>query len=55
MKDETTGVPERYPLPPMRIRDWIYGMASIGIVVALWWSVFSFLGWLFRLAARAIA
>jgi hypothetical protein len=55
MDDETTGVPVRHELPPMRATDWIYGFGAIAAAIAAWWAVFWLLGQAFRVASRVLA
>ena len=54
MSQETTGIPTKYPLPPMRLRDWVYGLLAMGIVAGitcgLWYAVAMALTWLVSLA-----
>lgn len=54
MEPETTGVPERKELPPMTGPDLFRGIASLALVIGGFAAIYLALGWLFRMAAKAV-
>jgi hypothetical protein len=54
MEPETTGVPTKSELPPETWPDLFRGIASLALIIAGFAGIYWVLGWLFRMAAKAL-